>query len=75
MNKNGYFCFKITTKKIKMAQTNVQSLLGDQAEYLLNHTCNTISKENIHLPGSDFVDRVFAQTNRNTQVLKSLQNL
>ena len=58
-----------------MAQSNVQSLLGDQAEYLLNHTCNTISKESIHLPGSDFVDRVFAQTNRNTQVLKSLQNL
>jgi class I fructose-bisphosphate aldolase len=58
-----------------MAQSNVQSLLGDQAEYLLNHTCNTISKETIHLPGSDFVDRVFAQTNRNTQVLKSLQNL
>ena len=41
----------------------------------MNHTCNTISKETIHLPGSDFVDRVFAQTNRNTQVLKSLQNL
>ena len=58
-----------------MAQTNVQSLLGDQAEYLLNHTCNTISKDTIHLPGSDFVDRVFAQTNRSTQVLKSLQNL
>lgn len=58
-----------------MAQTNVQSLLGDQAEYLLNHTCNTISKNDIHLPGSDFVDRVFAQTNRNTQVLMSLQNL
>lgn len=58
-----------------MAQSNVQSLLGDQAEYLLNHTCNTISKDSIHLPGSDFVDRVFAQTNRSTQVLKSLQTL
>ncbi len=58
-----------------MAQSIVQSLLGDQAEYLLNHTCKTISKESIHLPGSDFVDRVFAQTNRNIQVLKSLQNL
>src|SRR5574343_1714272 len=58
-----------------MAQTNIEQLLGKDAEYLLNHNCNTISKENIHLPGSDFVDRIFAQTNRNTQVLRSLQTL
>jgi len=41
----------------------------------LDHTCTTIPKENIHIPGSDFVDRVFAQSNRNPQVLRSIQSL
>ena len=58
-----------------MSNTNIEQLLGKDAEYLLNHKCNTISKENIHIPGSDFVDRIFAQTNRSTQVLRSLQSL
>ena len=58
-----------------MAQSNIQSLLGAQAEYLMNHNCTTISKEHIHAPGSDFIDRIFAQTNRNPQVLRSLQAL
>jgi class I fructose-bisphosphate aldolase len=58
-----------------MSNTNIEQLLGKDAEYLLNHKCNTISKENIHLPGADFVDRIFAQTNRSTQVLRSLQSL
>jgi fructose-bisphosphate aldolase, class I len=54
---------------------NLTELLGSQAENLLNHTCKTISKELIHLPGNDFVDRVFQQTNRNPQVLRSLSQL
>lgn len=58
-----------------MSNTNIEQLLGKDAEYLLNHKCNTISKENIHVPGADFVDRIFAQTNRSTQVLRSLQSL
>jgi len=53
----------------------IVDLLGDKADSLLNHTCKTISKEQIHLPGADFVDRVFMQTNRNPQVLRSLQSL
>ena len=58
-----------------MSNTNIEQLLGKDAEYLLNHKCNTISKESIHVPGTDFVDRIFAQTNRSTQVLRSLQSL
>jgi len=42
---------------------------------LLNHTCKTIAKENIHLPGGDFVERIFGQSNRNPQVLRSLNQL
>lgn len=55
-----------------MSISKIQELLGNDADSLLNHTSKTISKENIHLPGGDFVDRVFAQTNRSPQVLRSL---
>ncbi len=58
-----------------MSNQNIVSLLGDQAEYLLNHECKTISKESIHLPGGDFIDRVFAQSNRSPQVLRSIQSI
>lgn len=54
---------------------NVKELLGAQADTLLNHTCKTISKDQIHTPGADFVDRIFQQSNRNPQVLRSLQQL
>src|SRR6187401_1003950 len=56
------------------ASTNkVTELLGDKAEYLLNHECKTISKEKIHLPGPDFVDRIWIKSDRNPQVLRNLQ--
>jgi fructose-bisphosphate aldolase, class I len=54
---------------------NINDLLGKDADHLLKHQSKTISKEQLHLPGPDFVDRIFAQTNRNTQVLRSLQAL
>ena len=55
--------------------SQIQSVLADQAESLLGHTCTTISKEKIHLPGPDFVDRIFADSDRNNRVLSSLQRL
>lgn len=55
--------------------SNIVELLGDKAESLLNHTCKTISKDMLHLPGPDFVDQSFIQTNRSPQVLRSLQAL
>ena len=58
-----------------MANSKIENLLGSDAAHLLDHTCTTIPKENIHIPGSDFVDRVFAQANRNPQVLRSIQSL
>jgi class I fructose-bisphosphate aldolase len=74
-----YFCRdilqKYRKKAIKMASSNIISLLGNDADSLLNHTCKTIAKEHIHLPGPDFIDRVFAQTNRSPQVLRSIQNI
>jgi fructose-bisphosphate aldolase, class I len=56
-----------------MAQ--IESILGDDAESLLGHTCKTISRERLHLPGPDFVDRVVALSDRPTPVLRSLQTL
>ncbi|MDQ3111480.1 MAG: class I fructose-bisphosphate aldolase [Bacteroidota bacterium] len=56
-----------------MTLSKIKELLGSQADNLLNHTCKTITKEQIHQPGADFVDRMFGPTNRNPQVLRSLQ--
>jgi len=55
--------------------TKISELLGVNADKLLNHTCKTISKDLIHLPGNDFVDRIFSHSNRNPQVLRSLNQL
>jgi len=58
-----------------MSINNIEELLGAESDALLNHTCSTISKDMLHLPGADFIDRVFKDTNRSNQVLKSLQAL
>lgn len=54
---------------------DISKLLGNKSDYLLNHTSKTITKEQLHLPGPDFVDQNFALTNRSPQVLRSLQTL
>jgi fructose-bisphosphate aldolase, class I len=53
----------------------VRELLGQDADSLLGHVCTTIPKENIALPGGDFVDRVWSQSDRNPSVLRALQTL
>jgi class I fructose-bisphosphate aldolase len=53
----------------------IAELLGKDADNLLNHKSNTISKESLHLPGPDFIDRVWKDSNRTPQVLRSLQTL
>ncbi len=53
----------------------IQELLGSDAEDLLNHTCTTIPKESIHLPGPDFIDRIFVASDRNIRVLNNLSRL
>ncbi|MBS1639315.1 MAG: class I fructose-bisphosphate aldolase [Bacteroidetes bacterium] len=56
-----------------MANQTTLQLLGDKAEYLLNHTSKTIDKSLLHLPGADFVDRIWTQSDRNVNVLRNLQ--
>ncbi len=52
--------------------TDIQSLLGDKAESLLGFNAPKIPKERLHLPGPDFMDRVFAHSDRNNRVLNNL---
>ena len=53
----------------------IESLLGAEAQGLLEHRCTGVPKELLHLPGPDFVDRVVASSDRNVRVLRSLETL
>lgn len=54
---------------------NIESTLGNQAAYLLNHTSKTIPAAQLHLPGPDFIERCFTISDRSNQVLRSLHAL
>jgi fructose-bisphosphate aldolase, class I len=54
---------------------DIQSLLGDEAESLLKHESKGIPAGDLHVPGPDYIDRVFAQTDRSPRVLRNLQSL
>jgi len=58
-----------------MASKHIQELLGDQAEFYLNHSCKTIDKSSIHSPSANTVNDVWIDSNRNIQTLKSIQTL
>ena len=51
---------------------NIESLLGKESEYLLNYESKTIPKEQLHLPGPDFVDRVMIDSDRPPAVLRNM---
>jgi class I fructose-bisphosphate aldolase len=55
--------------------TTIEHYLGKDADALLGFSNPKIAKERLHLPGPDFVDRVFAQSNRSPRVLANLQRL
>lgn len=55
------------------AYSQIQQLLGSDAESLLNHKCNTISKEQLLTPSGNWIDKVFASSDRNIRVLRNLQ--
>jgi class I fructose-bisphosphate aldolase len=58
-----------------MASKKISDLLGDKAEYLLSHQSKTVSKDQLHLPGPDFVDRIWTPSDRHPQVLRNLQSM
>ena len=55
--------------------SEIRELLGDKAHELLSYEARGISRERLHVPGPDFVDRVYSQSDRNPRVLRSLQTL
>lgn len=55
--------------------TNIEKILGNDAEFLLGHSCKTIDKNQLHLPGPDFVDRVLGPSDRNPVVMRNMQTL
>lgn len=54
---------------------HIIDLLGQQSEYYLDHTCKTIDKTQIHIPGADVIDRIWMDSDRNIRTLNSLQIL
>jgi len=53
----------------------IETYLGAKAEYFLGYKTPKIAKERLHLPGPDFVDRIYAASNRNVRVLTNLQRI
>lgn len=58
-----------------MASKKIQELLGDQADFYLNHTCKTIEKSAIHVPAPSHLDNVWSASNRNIPTLRSLNSI
>jgi class I fructose-bisphosphate aldolase len=62
-------------KREDAAAARVEELLGADARTLLDYTARAIPKDQIQVPGPDFVDRVWSHSDRNPRVLRSLQTL
>ncbi len=54
---------------------NIEQMLGAEAPNLLGHVCKGIPKEMLHLPGPDFIERVFIPSDRKPAVLRSIQQI
>src|SRR5262245_22222901 len=59
---------------VQEVSSSLEQILGEDAP-LLRHQCKTIPKENLHLPGPDYVDRAHGVSDRPVRVLASLQSL
>ena len=58
-----------------MDTSKIISLLGEQSEFLLGHTCKTIDKSLIHIPSPSVIDSIWIDSDRNIQTLNNLQRL
>ena len=53
----------------------IEQILAEKSTSLLGHICTKIDKKNLHIPGPDFVDRIFAPSDRSNRVLSSIQKI
>lgn len=58
-----------------MKYSDIEKLLGSEAESILGHVCKTVPKEKLHIPGPNWVDTIFGPSDRTPRVLRSLQTL
>ena len=61
-----------------MDEGNIETIgshLGEEADYLLQHTCEKIAQDSLYLPGPNFVDRVLEDSDRSTRVLRNLKSI
>jgi class I fructose-bisphosphate aldolase len=56
-------------------EKNISEILGDKADYYLNYVCEKITKDQLQTPSKNSLDKVFVDSNRNPQVLRSLSQL
>src|SRR5438270_1717176 len=57
------------------SSAKIEEILGGDAAALLEHKCETVPKAQLHVPGPDFVERIWKDSDRPTRVLSSLQSL
>ncbi len=55
--------------------SKIEKALANKADYYLNHKSKTIAKESLHLPGPDYVDRIYAPSDRSPRVLANIQRI
>jgi class I fructose-bisphosphate aldolase len=55
--------------------SNIEKALGKEASHYLDHVSKGITKDQLHLPGPDFIDRIYSATDRSPRVLRSLNTL
>jgi class I fructose-bisphosphate aldolase len=60
---------------VQEISSSLEKILGEDAAPLLGHQCKTVPKENLHLPGPDYVERIYSASDRPIRVLGSLQSL
>ena len=60
---------------VQSISSKIEEILGDEAASLLQYQCKTIPKETLHLPGPDYVERIYSISDRPTRVLTTLQSL
>ena len=65
----------VETRTMSTEFSKIQSILGDKGASLLEHKCETIPASRLHLPGNDFVERIFSQSDRPTPVLGNMQRM
>lgn len=53
----------------------ITALLGDEAKSLLEHICHTVKREDLHLPGPDFIDKILVYSDRPNNVLRNLHSM